>query len=424
MPKSLLKRLYFMPLTCFLIIVVNFVLMHFVIKNPKYTYEEFGRAENYQDDFYYEYGMHLPILINTWPFIKESTLKTMLTQNPSQVLEKASFLLPKLAAINVTQYEELNFLKRVLVVGQLNQIREGHSFGKSPLSNIQAQKVSQYEKWLNRLDQVPLADLVVDIKPYTLSQSLKMMVFETRIARYLHRLAHLDFGTLRANTHQKTAPYVWHALYRSLTFLFWPLLFVFLLAQLFGLIMALKEQTGVDIALSALFMLLYAIPIYLMIPLLIEKIGLKLIAKSSFAMKALPYIALSYMGIAIYSRIHRALFLNLLNQEYLLVAKAKGLSWFRLVFVHTMRASVLVTLPLVLGSFHFFMGSLIIIETLFELDGFGNLFYRSILDQDYNVIFFGILVISFISLAMQLAADLFIYFFDPRIKYHASQPIF
>lgn len=266
-------------------------------------------------------------------------------------------------------------------------------------------------------------------------QHLKSCLCQTRFYCYLKKIVHLDFGHLRYQSDQQVASYALKHLGFSCLILVPIMLLTFVTAQLLGLLMALKEGSILDKILTAFFTALYAIPVYIMSPLLIEKIGLpfhlplggvqKHISIGLFLSQLiLPYLAISYGALAIYTRMSRSLFINLMSQDHLLVAKAKGLSFYRIIFVHTLRQSLVTSVPLFLGSFHFFISTQMIIENLFEINGFGRMFYQAILNQDYPLLIFSVLLLSALTQLTQFAADYMHYQFEPRIKYNVDQRIF
>ncbi len=285
--------------------------------------------------------------------------------------------------------------------------------------------------------------IFINFKPIEMQESdsvnvmdhFKACLCQTRFYCYLKKIVRLDFGHLRYQSDQQVAPYAIKHLGFSCLLLV-PIMFLtFITAQLLGLLMALKEGGVLDKVLTAFFTALYAIPVYIMSPLLIEKIGLpfhlplggvqkQMSVPLFLSQLILPYLAISYGALAIYTRMSRSLFINLISQDHLLVAKAKGLSFYRIIFVHTLRQSLVTTVPLFLGSFHFFISSQIIIENLFEINGFGRMFYQAILSQDYPLLIFSVLILSVLTQLTQLAADYMHYQFDPRIKYNDDQRIF
>ncbi len=434
MPRNIIWRLSFIPLTCFLILLVNFIFIHSIKSSLTYSqsistdlFEEFVNSEH-QDDFYHQYGLHLPIAFNAWPFLTEQKINTLIAANDPRLLEFAPYILPTLTKLSHKEIKP--FLLKLVLIGQLHLFSSKHSYENEAIDQKLADTLIKIESWLRAPENIDRSDSLFNMKEFSFMEKVRIGFCETRIYKYFSKMLKLDFGTLRGDSSKRVAASVLMRLKSSLLFLVLPLIFTFIFSQFFGLIMALKQRRVVDMALSALFVAMYAVPLYIMIPLIIEKIGLRFnfpihgISYQSLSHLILPFIALSYGALAIYSRLHKALYLNLLSQEHLLCAKARGVSEVRLIFVHTLRQALLTTVPLFLGSISFFMGSLVIVETLFEIDGFGSFFYQSILQHDYNVTLFCILVSSILSMLGYLFSDLFLYRFDPRIRHHGDQRVF
>ncbi len=136
----------------------------------------------------------------------------------------------------------------------------------------------------------------------------------------------------------------------------------------------------------------------------------------TFAHSVLPALALAALPMAFIARLTRANMVEVLEQDYVLLARAKGLSMPQVVFKHVLKNSLL---PVVtyLGPLcgTIFTGSFVI-ERIFGIPGLGGWFVNSITNRDYTVImgvtvFYGSLVIAFVFLI-----DLFYSLLDPRIR--------
>lgn len=131
----------------------------------------------------------------------------------------------------------------------------------------------------------------------------------------------------------------------------------------------------------------------------------------------LPVITLSYGGIAFLSRLVRSSMLEVLGQDFIRFARAKGLSERVVILKHAFR-NTLIPLVTIFGAIlpSLLAGS-VIIETIFSIPGLGELFYTSVMQRDYPVI----MAMSFISATLTLLgvflADILYAVVDPRIKY-------
>jgi peptide/nickel transport system permease protein len=131
----------------------------------------------------------------------------------------------------------------------------------------------------------------------------------------------------------------------------------------------------------------------------------------------LPTISLSFLYIALISRITRSTMLDVLSQDYVRTARAKGLSEFSVIFLHALKnAAVPISTVIGLG-FASLIGGAVVIETVFALPGLGLLMVNSILSRDYPVIQGVLLMFSIAYVIVNLAVDLLYAVFDPRIRY-------
>lgn len=134
----------------------------------------------------------------------------------------------------------------------------------------------------------------------------------------------------------------------------------------------------------------------------------------------LPSIALSFLYMALISRITRSAMLDVLGQDYIRTARAKGLSEFMVVFVHALKnAAVPISTVIGLG-FASLIGGAVVIETVFAIPGLGLLMVNSILSRDYPVIQGVLLGFSMAYVIVNLIVDLLYAAFDPRIRYQGG----
>ena len=136
----------------------------------------------------------------------------------------------------------------------------------------------------------------------------------------------------------------------------------------------------------------------------------------------LPTIALSISGFATLTLLTKNSFLDEINKQYVITAKAKGLSERRVMFSHVFRNAMLIVISgfpaLFVGVF--FGGSLII-ETLFSLDGLGRLGFEATVARDYPVVFGTLFVFGLIGLIVGIITDLTYVLIDPRIDFEARE---
>ncbi len=130
----------------------------------------------------------------------------------------------------------------------------------------------------------------------------------------------------------------------------------------------------------------------------------------------LPVFLSAFGGIAGFSRYIRSNMLEVIRQDYITTARAKGLSERTVIYKHALRNALLPVITILGLSVPGLIGGSVIFETIFAIPGMGQLFYMSVMSRDYPVIM-GILVIgAVLTLVANLLADVCYALADPRIR--------
>lgn len=130
----------------------------------------------------------------------------------------------------------------------------------------------------------------------------------------------------------------------------------------------------------------------------------------------LPAIAMGTIPLAVIARMTRSSLLEVLGEDYIRTAKAKGLSIIRVVFVHGLRNALIPIVTVVGLSFGTVIKGAILTETIFSWPGVGKWLLQSVTSLDYPVIQGGILLISFAVVVVNLLVDLMYLLIDPRLR--------
>jgi len=211
----------------------------------------------------------------------------------------------------------------------------------------------------------------------------------------------------------------------------------FFLCLFFGFVMALHHNTTLDHGLNTLFLILYAIPIFVVAPFLIEEVAMRFgwpfsgftspepIYESQNSWKRLidvgshiflPIVAIMYGSLATQTRLARTAVLEVAKQDFVRTGRAKGLPPSTIHRRYLGRNASITIVTSIAGSLGVILGGALIVETLFEIDGFGKFFYDAILNRDYNVIMFSAIAGSFLALVGYLIADIAYMLLDPRVS--------
>ena len=137
---------------------------------------------------------------------------------------------------------------------------------------------------------------------------------------------------------------------------------------------------------------------------------------------ALPLTAMVLSAFATTTLLTKNSFLDEIRKQYVVTARAKGLSERQVLYGHVFRNAMLIIIAGFPGAFisAFFTGSLLI-ENIFSLDGLGLLGFRSVLDRDYAVVFATLYIFSLIGLFVSLLSDLTYTMIDPRIDFERRE---
>ena len=137
---------------------------------------------------------------------------------------------------------------------------------------------------------------------------------------------------------------------------------------------------------------------------------------------ALPLLAMSLAAFATTTLLTKNSFLDEIRKQYVVTARAKGLSEREVLYGHVFRNAMLLIVSGFPGAFvsAFFAGSLLI-EVIFSLDGLGLLGFESIMNRDYPVVFATLYIFSLIGLFVQLISDLTYTWIDPRIDFESRE---
>ena len=199
------------------------------------------------------------------------------------------------------------------------------------------------------------------------------------------------------------------------------LLVAFIIAFPLGIIAALKKDQWADFGAMSFSLLGISIPNFLMGPLLILFFSVFLgwfpvSGKSGLDSLVLPALTLGTALAAVLSRMIRASLLEILNEDYIRTAKAKGLSQTRIISIHALRNALLPVITLIGLQIGALLAGAVITEIVFSWPGLGQLTIESIQKRDYPVVQACILLISSTYVIVNTLTDIAYGLLDPRIR--------
>ncbi|MDI1286046.1 MAG: ABC transporter permease [Reyranella sp.] len=131
---------------------------------------------------------------------------------------------------------------------------------------------------------------------------------------------------------------------------------------------------------------------------------------------ALPVLTLTLVQLGTYTRFMRGAMIEVLRQDYVRTARAKGASERRVMWGHAFANALAPVLTILALSFGGLLSGAVITETMFAWPGMGKAIYQAILDNDYNLALIGLLVATFATIVGNLLADLAYVWVDPRVS--------
>jgi microcin C transport system permease protein len=220
----------------------------------------------------------------------------------------------------------------------------------------------------------------------------------------------------------------------------WSTLLAYLISIPLGIRKAVKDGSSFDTWTSGVIVVAYAIPGFLFAVMLMvlfaggsywkifplrgltsdnfEQLSTMAKALDYLWHIALPTIAMTISGFATMTLLTKNSFLDEINKQYVMTARAKGLSERRVLYGHVFRNAMLIVIAGFPATFlGVFFGSSIIVETIFSLDGLGLLGFQAAVERNYPVIFGTLYVFGLISLVVGILSDLTYVLVDPRIDF-------
>jgi microcin C transport system permease protein len=339
------------------------------------------------------------------------------------ILKRLLLMIPTLVGVLTVTFAVIQFVPGGPVEQAAYELRKGAvqegqppPFGLRAHNGVDAQQIAQL-KALYGFDKPPL----------------------TRYWLMLSRFARFDLGQSYFH-HRSVWSLVISKLPVSISIGLWTFFLTYLISVPLGIAKAVRNGSPFDVVSSLIVLVGYAIPGFVLGVLLLVLFGggsfwqffpLRGLVSDDFAQLsfgakiadylwhiALPVTASVVGSFAVVTMLTKNAFLDEIKKQYVLTARAKGLSEKRVLWKHVFRNAML---PLVVGfpaAFigAFFTGSLLI-ETLFSLDGLGLLSYESVVRRDYPVVLGTLYVFTLIGLATKLISDLCYVWVDPRIQF-------
>ncbi|MEJ2034851.1 MAG: ABC transporter permease subunit [Maritimibacter sp.] len=264
-----------------------------------------------------------------------------------------------------------------------------------------------------------------------------------RFLNMIWRYVHFDFGESYSHP-AGVFELIADKLPVSITLGLWSTLIAYFVSIPLGIKKAVRDGSRFDTTTSSLIIVAYAIPGFLFAILLLvlfaggsywQIFPIRGLTSSNwnelspigqvldyFWHITLPVLASTISGFATLTLLTKNSFLDEIKKQYVITARAKGVSEARVLYGHVFRNAMLIVIAgfpsLFIGVF---FGGSVIIETMFSLDGLGRLGFEAAVARDYPIIFGTLFVFGLIGLLMGLVSDLMYVFTDPRIDFEKRE---
>lgn len=256
-----------------------------------------------------------------------------------------------------------------------------------------------------------------------------------RLVLYLGNVLQGDLGYSFANR-QPVLDLVLERLGRTLVLMFTTVVFATAIGVILGVLAAGRPHSPVDSGSTGFALLGYSIPEFWLgqILILIFAVGLGWLPAGGFRdiranysgfpaildmarHMVLPMLALSFRYMAITTRLTRASLLEVMNSDYILAARARGISDRRVLWEHGLRAAALPIITVIGYNFAFIVAGSALVETVFGWPGVGRLMYDSLFTRDYPVLLGILQLVSLAVIVVNLLTDIAYALLDPRVRY-------
>lgn len=200
------------------------------------------------------------------------------------------------------------------------------------------------------------------------------------------------------------------------------ILFVLIAALPMGLLAAVKNGKWQDMAMMALATIGVTIPSFVIASLLMYFFSFTLGWLPTFGLDSwkgyvLPVIALGGYSVSYIARLTRSSLLEVMGQDYIRTARAKGLSEYKVITKHALRNALLPVVTVLGPTIANLMTGSFVVEKIFAIPGLGVHFVNSVSQRDYTTIMGVTIFYASFLMAMVLLVDVFYVLLDPRIKY-------
>lgn len=233
-------------------------------------------------------------------------------------------------------------------------------------------------------------------------------------------ILHGDFGTSLA-TKEAILPIVMTKFYNTFVLSVLGILFAVVFGLALGIISALKHNSFVDLISMFIAIIGISMPIFWVGMLLVMFFSVQLgwfpaTGNDSWISYVLPTITIGMNSMAIITRMTRSSMLEVLNEDYMVTAVAKGLKQKSVILVHALKNAMIPIVTTVGMQFGYLMGGAVLTESVFVYPGIGRYLVDSLTKRDYPAVQASILLLAIVFVVINFLVDSAYYKLDPRLR--------
>ena len=243
-----------------------------------------------------------------------------------------------------------------------------------------------------------------------------------QIYNYLFNAIQGDFGPSFKYPGRSVSELIMSGLPTTIELAFYSILFALFLGVISGLVASLNPGKILDIVPMSSSLLGICIPSIILGPILVLIFGIWYEVLPVYGWgdnpgdKILPTITLGTAYAAIFARLTRGGMLEILGQDFIRTARAKGLPELRIIFVHALRGGILPVISFLGPAIAGLLAGSFVVETIFQINGVGRFYVQAAFNRDYTMILGTSILFTFMTLTFVLISDIIASFLNPTLR--------
>ena len=252
---------------------------------------------------------------------------------------------------------------------------------------------------------------------YNLDKPIHLQIYN-----YLFNAIQGDFGPSFKYPGRTVTELIMSGLPTTIELAIYSILFAIFLGVISGLVASLNPGKILDIVPMSISLLGICIPSIILGPVLVLIFGIWYEVLPVYGWgdnpgdKILPTITLGTAYAAIFARLTRGGMLEILGQDYIRTARAKGLSEIRIVIVHALRGGILPVISFLGPAIAGLLAGSFVVETIFQINGVGRFYVQAAFNRDYTMILGTSILFTFMTLTFVLISDIVASFLNPTLR--------